>query len=658
MKQKYEIFNIDPYLMQYENDINLRMEKFEKLKKKILKNQSLVEFASAYEFYGFHKVDGGYIYREWAPNAVALFLVGDFNGWDKWASPMKKLKDGNWEIFVDQDLNDTYVKVRVVADNFDMERIPIYANYVERDEKFAMTPKIYNSTYEFQNKNFKTKGVSPMIYECHIGMATEEEKIGSYDEFRENVLPKIKEMGFNTIQIMGVMEHPYYGSFGYQVSNFFAPCSLFGKPDDLKRLIDEAHGMGIAVLLDIVHSHAVKNTIEGINKFDGDEKQFFMGEHPAWGSMVFDYSKVGVLKFLLSNVKYYLDVFKFDGFRFDGVTSMLYKHFGLGTDFDSYAKYFSNDTNLDAINYLQLATEVARECKKDVILISEDMSGMPGMCIPVKDGGMGFDYRLNMGTPDLFVKLIDKVPDENWSMNQIYYELTSRRPGEKSIGYAESHDQALVGDKTIIFRLCDKEMYWHMAKDDNNFMIQRGMSLYKLIYGISMTLGGEGYLNFMGNEFGHPEWIDFPREGNNGSYKYARRQWGLRNDENLKYQCLNNFNKDLIGICNKNQIGKLADIQIFIDENAKLISYRKGNLLFVMSFHYDYSPEDLFLQLNEKAYAKLIFTSDSSQYGGCSRLKEGEVHSPVNKDGNDGVMVYVPCRSFNVYKLTKTKPKA
>ena len=657
MKQKYEILNIDPYLMEYENDINLRMDRLESLKKRILKDETLRDFASAYKFYGFHKVVGGYVYREWAPNASAMYLIGDFNSWDNSATPMTKLENGNWEVFVDKDLADTFVKVRVVADNFDMERIPIYANYVERDQNFSMTPKVFHSTYKFKNNNFKTKGVSPLIYECHIGMATDQEKIGSYDEFRVNVLPKIKELGFNTIQIMGIMEHPYYGSFGYQVSNFFAPCSLFGNPDDLKRLVDEAHGMGIAVLLDIVHSHAVKNTIEGINTFDGDQKQFFMGEHPAWGSMIFDYSKDGVIKFLLSNVRYYLDEFNFDGFRFDGVTSMLYTHYGLGTDFDSYGKYFSLDTNIDAINYLQLATEVARDFKEDVILIAEDMSGMPGMCIPVKDGGIGFEYRLNMGTPDLFVKLIDKVPHEDWSVNNIYYELTSRRPGEKSIGYAESHDQALVGDKTLMFRLCDKEMYFHMHKDDDNFIIQTGMSLYKIIYGITMTLGGEGYLNFMGNEFGHPEWIDFPREGNGGSYKHARRQWNLRDDENLKYQYLNNFNKEILAIYNKYQLGKIPDLQIYVDEDQKVMSYRKGELLFVVSLHCNFSPTDLFLQLNEKSDAELIFTTEDKNFGGCGRIQAGEIHNSITENGNDGIKVYVPCRSMNIYKLTKAPVK-
>lgn len=672
---KYKILDIDPYLKSFVSDINLRMEQLEKTKKRILKGQDILEFADAYNYYGFHKIEkgeeikvqefgeevihneGGYVYREWAPNAKNLYLLGDFNGWSNCDTPLSPCGNGNWEVFVAKNLNMNYVKVRVVADDYDMERIPLYMQYVARDDMDRMTARIVESTYKFKIKNFVPEKGAPIIYEAHIGMAQEKEGIGSYDEFRENVLPRVKELGFNTLQLMGIMEHPYYGSFGYQVSNFFAPCSRFGMPDDLRRLIDAAHEKGIAVILDIVHSHAVKNTIEGINLFDGSEGQFFLGDHPAWGTKVFDYGKEGVLRFLLSNVKYYLDKFNFDGYRFDGVTSMLYTHYGLGTAFDSYEKYFSVSTNIKAINYLQLATTVIKKMNPNSIAVAEDMSGMPGMCIPIEDGGIGFDYRLMMGTPDMWVKLIDEKTDENWGMNDIYYELSSRRPQEKAIGYAESHDQALVGDKTIIFRLCDQEMYWNMKKNDQNYRIDRGIAIYKLIYGITMTLGGNGYLNFMGNEFGHPEWIDFPREGNGDSYKYARRQWSLATDKELKYQFLDKFNKDLIELCKVHKVLEKPDKQIFIDENMKIIAYQKGDLLFVMSFHFDYSPVDLFLQLNNKKDAELIFTSDLSEYGGFDRIKIGEIHKSMKqrqslkKEMVDGVMLYVPCRSFNVYKL-------
>ena len=283
-----------------------------------------------------------------------------------------------------------------------------------------------------------------------------------------DILPRIKKDGYNTVQLMAVMEHPYYASFGYQVSNFFAASSWYGTPDDLKALINEAHAMGLSVLLDLVHSHAVKNTAEGINGFDGRDDQFFKegsaGDHPAWGSKVFDYGKNGVVHFLLSNVRFWLEEYHFDGFRFDGVTSMIYLDHGLGSAFTDYRQYFSMNTDVQAVAYLQLAAELTHEFKRGALCVAEEMSGMPGMCLPVKDGGIGFDYRLSMGLPDFFIKTIKEKQDGQWNIGRLYYELISRRPGEKNIAYCESHDQALVGDKTLMFRLADKEMYWGMNR--------------------------------------------------------------------------------------------------------------------------------------------------------------------------------------------------
>lgn len=169
------------------------------------------------------------------------------------------------------------------------------------------------------------------------------------------------------------------------------------------------------------------------------------------GYKTFNYGKPEVIHFLLSNIKFWLNEYHFDGFRFDGVTSMLYRNHGLGVSFDSYEKYFSMNTDIEAITYLQFANELIKEINPNSISIAEDMSGMPGMCIPIKDGGIGFDYRLAMGVPDFWIKTISNLSDEDWDLGKMWYELTTRRPGEKNIGYCESHDQALVGDKTIIF---------------------------------------------------------------------------------------------------------------------------------------------------------------------------------------------------------------
>jgi 1,4-alpha-glucan branching enzyme len=270
------------------------------------------------------------------------------------------------------------------------------------------------------------------------------------------------------------------------------------------------------------------------------------------------------LHFLLSNLKYWMDQYHFDGFRFDGITSMLYHDHGLGVAFTDYGKYFSMNTDLDAVAYLQLATQLARQVNPNAILIAEDMSALPGLCVPIKDGGVGFDYRLAMGIPDLWIKLIKTQPDENWNMWHIWHELTSRRPHEGYIGYAESHDQALVGDKTLIFRLCDAAMYTDMNKDSHSPVIERGVALHKMIRLITLSLGGEGYLNFMGNEFGHPEWIDFPREGNNWSYFYCRRQWHLADDPALRYEYLLQFDKEMIQLAKTQNLLSRPPVCLFV----------------------------------------------------------------------------------------------
>ena len=432
------------------------------------------------------------------------------------------------------------------------EHIPLYARRVVQDKAtLTFSAEVVDDCkkFEWTDENFQPEG-SLFIYEAHVGMAQEEGRIGTYREFADKILPRIKRGGYNTVQLMAIMEHPYYGSFGYQVSNFFAASSWFGKPEDLKYLINTAHNMGIRVLLDVVHSHAVKNTAEGINMFDGTTWQFFhdgaKGDHPAWGTKCFDYGKTGVLHFLLSNLKFWMTEYHFDGFRFDGVTSMLYHDHGLGTDFNTNDKYFSYNTHTEAITYLQLANELIRQVNPNAITIAEDMSGMPGMCLPISDGGIGFNYRLGMGLPDMWVHTIKEQKDEFWDIFRMWCEMCMRRPGEKTVAYVESHDQALVGDKTLIFRLADAAMYTDMEKRTHNPVIDRAIALHKMIRLFTLAGGGEAYLNFMGNEFGHPEWIDFPREGNGWSFHYCRRQWSLRDNPDLKYQWLGQFDEDMI----------------------------------------------------------------------------------------------------------------
>ncbi len=658
---KNRLIELDGYLTPYEPDLTLRNENYNKKKKELLSDTStLSEFANGHLYFGFHQEKGGWYYREWAPGADALYLTGDFNDWSHTSHPMTRLDNGIFEIFLPGKRtlwHGCKIKTIVHRGGKELERIPLYATRVVRDETTNIwSAEIFlpEKKYTWKKRKFHPKKPL-MIYECHIGMAQEKNAIGTYKEFTQNVLPRIAELGYNTIQIMAIMEHPYYGSFGYQVSNFFAASSRFGTPDDLKELIDTAHTMGIAVLLDIVHSHAVRNTNEGINEFDGTDYQFFhagpKGEHDVWGTKLFDYGKNEVIHFLLSNIKFWMTEYRFDGFRFDGVTSMLYHHHGLGVCFDCYDKYFSMDTNTEAVTYLQLANELIHELNPEAISIAEDTSAMPGLSLPIADGGIGFDYRMAMGNPDMWIRILKTQSDENWNMWELWHELTGRRPCEPVIGYAESHDQALVGDKTIIFRLCDKEMYDCMSKTSQSLIIDRGIALHKLIRFLTLTLGGEGYLNFMGNEFGHPEWIDFPREGNQWSHHYCRRQWSLVDNPDLKYEWLNRFDKEMLAFANKSKILTHTPNNLFVQDSDKILIYEKGGYIFIFNFHPTNSFENYFVPIPRTGKYKVVFSSDEKETGGYDRVaKDITYPSQIMAHGQTGFCIYIPNRTALVLK--------
>ncbi len=662
MQQKaLKILEIDPYLEPFESDLNLRMDNFRQKKQELLgKKRSLANFANGYKYFGFHRTRTGWVYREWAPAAETMYLTGDFNDWDITGCPMKALENGVFEVEL-KGKNALKVgqKVQavVVHNGQQLRRIPLYATRVVQDPVNYLWCAEIEDTFEkypWTDGKFVPEK-TPFIYECHIGMAQEKGAVGSYKEFTENILPRIKELGYNTIQIMAIMEHPYYGSFGYQVSNFFAAASRYGYSRDLKELVNTAHEMGIAVLLDVVHSHAVSNTNEGLNEFDGTVYQFFhegpKGDHSAWGTKLFNYGKNEVLHFLLSNLKYWMEVFHFDGFRFDGVTSMLYLDHGLGSAFTGYDMYFSMNTDVEAVTYLQLANELIHEFNKNALTVAEDMSGMPGMCLPIKDGGIGFDYRLSMGVPDLWIKTIKECTDEQWDMYKLWYELTGRRPMEKNIGYAESHDQALVGDKTIMFRLCDAEMYTGMNKFGGNPVVDRGIALHKMIRLITASLAGEGYLNFMGNEFGHPEWIDFPREGNGWSYHYCRRQWSLVDNEDLRYRELNDFDKAMVKLLKEEKLTEKKAESRWIHQEDKILIYTKEDTVFIFNFHPTKSYEGYFIPVGEEGTYQVVLSTDDGAFGGYDRVDKSYEYKAVRTPADwIGFGCYIPSRSGIVLK--------
>ncbi len=657
----YRILDLNPQLKDFAGDIDLRMFLYRATKSRILtKGQTLNEFANAHAYFGFHHVDGGWYYREWAPSAYQLYLMGEFNEWNPTSHPLKAIGNGNWELFLPGDdalWDGCKVKTVVDANMTRTEHIPLYARRVVQDRKtITFCAEVVDDRKEFKWTDAGFVGEKSLyIYESHVGMAQEEGKIGTYREFADLILPKIKKGGYNTVQLMAIMEHPYYGSFGYQVSNFYAASSWFGKPEDLKYLINTAHGMGLRVLLDVVHSHAVKNTAEGINMFDGTTWQFFhdgpKGEHPAWGTKCFDYGKTGVIHFLLSNLKFWMTEYHFDGFRFDGVTSMLYHDHGLGTDFNSNDKYFSYNTNTEAVTYLQLANELIRQVNPNAITIAEDMSGMPGMCLPIEDGGIGFDYRLGMGLPDMWVRTVKECSDESWDIFKMWCDMCMRRPGENTVAYVESHDQALVGDKTMIFRLADAAMYTDMDKATHNPVIDRAIALHKMIRLYTLAGGGEAYLNFMGNEFGHPEWIDFPREGNGWSYHYCRRQWSLLDNGFLKYQWLGDFDRDMIHLTKDADLfaQRMGDLRLSVPERQIIVFYRKG-LLFAFNFSPANSYTDVKVPLPAPADYTVVMSSDDEKYGGQNLVAHITHLTHIDEKGNSSITLYLPARTAVVLK--------
>lgn len=649
------ILALDPGLEPYEPDLRLRMRLYRETKERLIaQTGSLSDFANGSLYYGLHPGRNGWYYREWAPGADSMALIGDFNGWDPAANPMKKLKNGNWEVFVRGRKtipHGSHVKVRVSSGGRSFDRIPLYIHRIHQFADGSCTGQVWSpdEPFSWTDEDFSIPQDQPLfIYEAHVGMATEREGVGTYREFTENVLPRVLAEGYNAVQLMAVMEHPYYASFGYQVTNFFAASSRFGTPEELKELIDTAHSMGIAVFLDLVHSHASRNTMEGINDFDGTEYQFFhtgpAGDHPAWGTKLFHYGKPEVLHFLLSNLKYWLTEYHFDGFRFDGVTSMLYHHHGLGVAFDSYAKYFTMDTDTEAVTYLQLANDLIREVKPDAVTIAEDMSGMPGTALPVRDGGLGFDYRLAMGEPDFWIRTLTERRDEEWDLGEMWHQLTTRRPGEKNIGYCESHDQALVGDKTIMFRLADQEMYWHMDNASKSAVIDRAIAYHKLIRLVTAALGGEGYLNFMGNEFGHPEWIDFPREGNGWSYQHARRQWSLADNGYLRYRNLRWFDEDMVALLRELNIKEHREARLqFINHDAKTMVFEKGGRIFAFNFNPS-KEQKIALAAEDEVLCPVRLNTQRLRYGGV--LPDAPETLTVRRGAlGDYVEVILPPRS-------------
>ncbi|KAG6030591.1 1,4-alpha-glucan-branching enzyme [Claviceps citrina] len=669
------VVKLDSWLEPFSDALRRRYARATEWIKSIDANEGGLEyFSRGFEKFGLNvNPDNSITYREWAPNARSASIVGDFNNWDRKSHPMKKNEFGVFEIILPATdgqpaiAHNSKIKISLELPTGEVvDRLPAWIKYVTQDLSIssAYEARFWNPSaaekYVFKHPR-PSKPASARIYEAHVGISSPDLRVATYKEFTKNMLPRIKDLGYNVIQLMAIMEHAYYASFGYQINSFFAASSRYGPPEDLKELVDTAHGMGITVLLDVVHSHASKNVMDGLNEFDGTDHQYFhgggKGRHDQWDSRLFNYGHHEVMRFLLSNLRFWMDEYHFDGFRFDGVTSMLYVHHGVGAGFSGgYHEYFGSDVDEEAVAYLMIANQMLHSLYPDVITVAEDVSGMPALCLPVALGGVGFDYRLAMAIPDMWIKTLKELKDEQWDMANICFTLTNRRHGEKTIAYCESHDQALVGDKTLMMHLCDAEMYTNMSNlSPMTPVIERGMSLHKMIRLLTHALGGEGYLNFEGNEFGHPEWLDFPREGNDNSFWYARRQLNLTDDHLLRYQYLNNFDRAM----NQTEARYhwLSAPQAYISlkhEGDKVIVFERAGLVFIFNFHHSSSFTDYRVGVDVAGIYRTVLNTDAKEAGGFDRIDESTrfFTTPMEWNGRrNWTQVYIPCRTAIVLAL-------
>ena len=653
----------------YNYQINSRLEHFKNKLNEIERNEgSLENFANSYQRYGVHlQPNNDIVYREYAPSAKGISLFGEFNGWNRDQYWAKRDEFGCWTLTIPNNNgqpaihHNTKIKCNVVLpDNSRADRNPIWSRYLIQDKgTFLFDAVFWNppSQYNWTFSGHMSRPHSLRIYEAHVGMSSNEEKVSTYREFADNIIPRIKRNNYTAIQLMAIAEHADYASFGYHVTNFFAVSSRCGTPEDLKYLIDKAHQNGLFVLIDIVHSHASSNVADGINYWDGTDYLYFhggsRGYHSQWNSRLFNYSSYETLRFLLSNCAFWLNEFHFDGFRFDGVTSILYKNHGINYGFSgAYHEYFCDNSDEDGAVYTMLANYLIHKIHPDAITVAEDVSGMPFLCLPIHERGFAFDYRLNMSICDKWIHLLKNLKDEQWEMGSIVFSCTFRRPGEKHIGYCESHDQSIVGDKTISMWLMDKEIYWNMScSGKRSIIIDRGIALHKMIRMVTFALGGEAYLNFMGNEFGHPEWVDFPRPGNDFSYYRCRRRWDLCDNHFLRYKFL--YNWDLAMMCLDDVFNVLNDGRLVIisqDEKDKLLIFQKGDLLFVFNFHPCNSYENYRVGTGWSTPHKIVLDTDEGRFFGTNRLDYGHktpfpsVNQPWMNESHY-IQMYLPSRT-------------
>lgn len=380
-----------------------------------------------YKYMGAHKEskDGikGFAFRVWAPNARSVSVIGEFNNWDRSVNRMRKVTDkGIWECFINKNLNEySMYKFSVESFNGDiLEKSDPYATHFESGG--GHSSKLFDiNGYNWKDDSWIRKKENNIhynrpvnIYEVHLGSwrKYKDGNIFSYSKFADEIIKYVKEMGYTHIEFMPVTEYPFEGSWGYQVIGYFAPTSRYGNPFDFMELIDKCHQNNIGVIIDWVPAHFPKD-MQGLAKFDGtycyEYEDVRKGEHKEWGTLVFDYQKNEVISFLVSSAMFWLDVYHVDGIRVDAVASMLYLDYNRG-HMEWLPNIYGGKENLEAVEFFKILNQAVFKKHPQVMMIAEESTSWPMVSKPTYSGGLGFNYKWNMGWMNDMLKYISTDP--------------------------------------------------------------------------------------------------------------------------------------------------------------------------------------------------------------------------------------------------------
>ena len=452
-----------------------------------------------------HEGARGAAFSVWAPNAKAVSVIGDFNNWDARRSPMRRLgESGIWELFLPAAAEGDKYKFHVTqCDGRVVDKTDPYGVYAEvRPNNASVLYPL--KRYKWKDRRWMTARrkydfrTAPMnIYEVHLGSwkRAEGNRFLSYTELAEQLIPYVKEMGYTHIEMLPVEEHPFDGSWGYQVTGYYAPTSRYGSPDEFKQFVDACHQNGISVILDWVPAHFPKDDF-ALARFDGtalyEHQDPRLGEHIQWGTYIFNYGRKEVANFLLANALYWMDIFHIDGLRVDAVASLLRLDF-CKEEGQWLPNVYGGSENLEAIEFLKHMNSVIAEREPGALMIAEDSTAWPGVTKKVEEGGLGFSLKWNMGWMNDFLSYIKLDPIyRKYHQNKLTFGMAYH--------YAENFVLVLSHDEVVHTK---SSMIGKMPGD-----VWQSFANLRLSYGFMMGHPGKKLL-FMGGEFAqYSEWSE------------------------------------------------------------------------------------------------------------------------------------------------------